>query len=71
MVDWSDCGCGQGFEGGVVLDPFCGSETTCLVAKRMKLNYIGIDIKPEYVEMATKRLSAIGGLDDYTVNQNV
>jgi len=44
-------------EGGIVLDPFCGAGTTCYVAKEMGRQYIGIDIKAEYVEMTKKRLS--------------
>jgi len=43
-------------EGGLVLDPFNGSGTTCLVAKKNKRNYIGIDINPDYCEKARKRL---------------
>ncbi|GAG97859.1 unnamed protein product, partial [marine sediment metagenome] len=56
-IGWTDCGCGVGFEGGVVLDPFCGASTTCYVAKEMGRKYIGIDIKKEYVEMSEKRLA--------------
>jgi DNA modification methylase len=41
---------------GIVLDPFCGSGTTCVVAKRLGRNYIGIDISKEYCEIAEKRL---------------
>lgn len=41
---------------GIVLDPFCGSGTACLVAKQLGRKYIGIDINPEYVEMAKKRI---------------
>lgn len=40
----------------IVLDPFIGSGTTALAAKKLGLNYIGIDINPEYVEIAKKRL---------------
>ena len=42
---------------GIVLDPFCGSGTTLLVAKKLGRNYIGIDINPSYVEMSRKRLN--------------
>lgn len=42
-------------EGDVVLDPFCGSGTTCLAAKKLNRQYIGIDIKQEYVKLAEKR----------------
>ena len=44
-------------EGGIVLDPFCGAGTALLVAKEIKRQYIGIDIKQEYAEMAEKRLA--------------
>jgi len=43
-------------EKGTVLDPFCGTATTCYVAKEMGRNYIGIDLKKEYCDMANKRL---------------
>lgn len=44
---------------GVVLDPMCGSGTTCLVARKLCRNYIGIELNPKYVEMARKRLATI------------
>lgn len=43
-------------EGDIVLDPFVGSGTTAIVAKRMGRHYIGIDIKEEYCEMAKNKL---------------
>lgn len=43
-------------EGQLVLDPFMGSGTTCLAAKRLNRNYIGIDIDPENVRIASERL---------------
>ena len=43
--------------GGIVLDPFCGSGTTCVAAKREGMNYIGIDISEEYCEIARKRVA--------------
>lgn len=43
-------------EGGVVLDPFIGSGTTALVAKRLGRKYIGIDCAEEYCKMARRRL---------------
>ncbi len=42
--------------GGVVLDPFCGTGTTLKVAKALGLKSIGIDISPDYIELARGRL---------------
>jgi len=44
---------------GIVLDPMCGSGTTCLVAKKLGRKFIGIEINPAYVEMAKRRLSIV------------
>ena len=44
---------------GIVLDPFCGSGTTAVVAKKLGRNYIGIDLNPEYCEIAKRRLEKI------------
>ena len=41
----------------IILDPFCGWGTTCLVAKQLHRNYIGIDISNKYCKMARSRLS--------------
>lgn len=43
-------------EGGVVLDPFMGSGTTGIVANKLGRHYIGIELNPEYVEMAERRI---------------
>jgi DNA modification methylase len=43
-------------KGGLVLDPFIGSGTTAVVAKRLGRNYIGIELNPEYIKIAKKRL---------------
>lgn len=58
-IGWSDCGCGQGWSAGVVMDIFAGSGTTCLVAKKLGRSYVGIELKQEYVDMAKKRLEAL------------
>lgn len=39
-----------------VLDPFCGSGTTGVVALRHSRKFIGIDLKPEYIELAENRI---------------
>ena len=38
-----------------ILDPFMGSGTTLIVAKRMRRNSIGIDVVPEYCQMVLQR----------------
>lgn len=43
-------------EGDLVLDPFCGSGTTCVSAKLLKRNYIGIDKSLDAVDLANSRL---------------
>jgi len=58
-VGWSDCGCHAKYDGGVVLDPMCGSGTTLLVARKLLRHYIGIELNPSYVKMAEKRLAKI------------
>ena len=44
-------------EGDTVLDTFCGSGTTGVVAIRNKRNFIGIDNEQEYIELSERRLS--------------
>jgi site-specific DNA-methyltransferase (adenine-specific) len=51
-------------ENDVILDPFIGSGTTAMVAKRLKRNYIGIEIFDEYVKYAEERLQKI---NEYTL----
>lgn len=41
---------------GVVLDPFMGSGTTGMVAKQLDRHYIGIELNPEYKELAEARI---------------
>jgi len=47
----------------IVLDPFCGTGTTCAVAKRFGRKYIGIDLKEEYCEIAEDRLKQVNLFD--------
>jgi len=44
--------------GGVVLDPFMGSGTTAIEAIYQGKRYIGIDLNPEYCEIAKRRIDA-------------
>jgi len=43
-------------EGGTILDPFMGSGTTGVVAKRLKRKFIGFEIDDNYFEIAKKRI---------------
>ena len=70
-------------EGAVVLDPFCGSGTTCVAAHLLQRHYIGIDQSPAAVHLTRQRLEnpirtrsavleqgreAYHNLPDYVVN---
>ena len=46
-------------EGDIVLDPFLGSGTTAVVAKKLKRNWIGIEKEVKYEEASKKRLGII------------
>jgi len=43
--------------GGIVLDPFLGSGTTCAVAKKLGRRYIGVDIRQSQIELTQRRLN--------------
>ena len=42
--------------GGVILDPFMGSGTTAVVARKFERNYVGFELNPKYVEIAERRI---------------
>ena len=44
--------------GGTVLDPFAGSGTTGVVAKRLRRDFIGCEVNPDYAQMAADRIAA-------------
>jgi len=44
------------WKGGIVLDPFSGAGTTCLVAKKLKRSAVGIELSKEYNDIARKRI---------------
>ena len=46
-------------EDALILDPFCGSGTTGVEAKRLGRKFIGIDICEEYLELTKRRLEKI------------
>ncbi len=48
------------FVGDLVIDPFCGSGTTCVAAIRLGRYYAGFDISPDYCALAQDRLAQAG-----------
>ena len=54
-------------KGDTVLDPFLGSGTTAVVAKKLQRNYIGIEKDKEYISIANKRIKKTKILDDKIV----
>src|SRR5215471_15480867 len=46
----------ENFLGELVLDPFAGTGTTCVAARRMGRRYIGVDVNERYLEIAAARL---------------
>jgi DNA modification methylase len=53
------CGCP---EGGIILDPFMGSGTTAIVARKNNRHFVGCELNPEYVKMAHRRLDEVNPL---------
>jgi site-specific DNA-methyltransferase (adenine-specific) len=49
------CGCHAPTKHGIVLDPFCGSGTTLKVARELHRDAIGIELSPEFAELARDR----------------
>ncbi len=43
--------------GDLVVDPFMGSGTTAVACQRLGRNFLGFEIKPEYIKMAEERLN--------------
>jgi site-specific DNA-methyltransferase (adenine-specific) len=55
--------------GDVVFDPFLGSGTACVVAKKLRRKYVGIECEREYCALAQKRLEMAGtdaGIQGYS-----
>ena len=48
------------FCGDTVVDPFCGAGTTMLAAMKANRNSIGVEIVPEYCQLALKRIEREG-----------
>jgi DNA modification methylase len=56
-VGWSaGCECGADVAACVVLDPYAGAGTTGLVADKLRRDFIGCELNPEYAALAERRL---------------
>jgi site-specific DNA-methyltransferase (adenine-specific) len=58
------------FYSDVVLDPFCGSGTTCLAAYKANRRYVGYEINQEYILLAENRLEAEKESDEQSTDTN-
>lgn len=58
-------------EGDLVLDPFCGSGTTCVSAKHLKRNFIGIDKSIDAVKLAELRLEKMVITESELLNNGI
>ena len=57
-IGWKPaCTCNADTKPGTVLDPFSGAGTTGVVCRDLGLNYIGIELNPEYAEMSRERIA--------------
>jgi len=45
-------------EGDIVFDPFIGTGTTAIAAKKLGRKFIGVDVDPKYVEITNRKLEA-------------
>ena len=50
------------WKGALILDPFCGSGSTCVAAAQLGRLWIGVDTDPSYVELARRRVADEGAL---------
>lgn len=47
------------YRGDIVLDPFSGNGTTCVVAKKLGRNYIGFELSKKYTDYANRRIGLL------------
>jgi len=69
-VGWSpSCACDAEIISCTVLDPFTGAGTTLMVAERLGRDSIGIELNPEYAELAHTRVrSDLGRVEGGSVD---
>ena len=57
--------------GDVELDPFMGSGTTCVAAKKNDRHYVGFDVSAEYCQLAETRLREVGQQSNKDQNSEI
>jgi DNA modification methylase len=57
------CDCQTPARRGLVLDPFFGTGTVGVVARELGRDYLGIELNPDYAQMARERLGLVPRLD--------
>jgi hypothetical protein len=56
-IGWKPtCNCDKHPIPAIIFDPFSGAGTTALVSLKLNRRFIGIELNPDYVEMAEKRI---------------
>jgi site-specific DNA-methyltransferase (adenine-specific) len=53
------CDCGAPTRPGLVLDPFMGSGTVAIVARQYGRDWLGIELNPDYIRLAERRLEGM------------
>ena len=51
------CQCSASSRPGIVLDPFFGAGTVAVVATKLKRNWLGIELNPDYIDLARERIA--------------
>ncbi len=65
------CDCNAPTKPGVVLDPFMGSGTVAIVARRLGRDYTGCDLNQIYVDMANERLNNTDPYQDKQIEPGI
>lgn len=58
-------------ENDLILDPFAGSGTTCIATLELNRYYLGIELKPEYYELALSNIEKIEKEKSVTIQLNL
>jgi SAM-dependent methyltransferase len=63
LADPGPCTCPEQ-PADLILDPFCGAGTTGVVALRLGRRFLGLELKPEYVELARDRIMGSAAIQE-------